>query len=137
MNHATGAFKTQHNPILRLSHGEHGGDLFPQAADLMRIHTAFEIQHPGTRFSGGSGYAQLRSRLCLFGLLLQTLLLRLVPQLLPVRIEQGDRELLLHLFILLAQVCDAKLPALAFALRQVNDKHRHDGDGNHHRHNLG
>ena len=56
-----------------------------------------------------------------------------MPQLLLRRIEQRNRQLFLHLFILLAKIGYPQLAALFFALSQVNnngdDNRNCDNDG--------
>ena len=134
MHNAAGAFKAHQHFILRGSHRQDGGDFFPQRRDFVRIHTAFKIEHiqPGSPVSGW--FALLCQRLSRLRFLLVLFLLRFMPQLLLMRIEQRHRHFFLHVLILLAQAGHPQFAALLlFTLCDVDDNGRHDGNGDNNR----
>ncbi len=73
----------------------------------MRIHAAFKIEHIDAWFCLILRRIKFGFRLRLFSLLLMLFLLRFQPQFLLMVIQQRQRHLFLHLFILFAQAGNA------------------------------
>ena len=98
----------------------------------MGVHTAFEIQHPGTRLAVWLRRPELSPRPGRFRLLFVLFLLRFVPHLLLRTIKQRNRQLFPHLFVLLAEIGYPQFPALFLPLGQVNDEggNNRNGDDN-------
>ena len=137
MHHPAGAFQANHHLIARFRRRQYRGDLFPQAIDLMGIHTAFEIQHPGARLAFRLGITQLRPRFGRLRLLFLLFLLRLMPLLLLRAVQQRHRQRFLHLFVMLAKIGHPQFAALLLALSEVDDNSGNHRDGDDNRRDLG
>ena len=137
MNHPARAFQTHHHLVARLRRSQHRRNFFAQAAYLVSIHTAFEIQHPDTRLAAGFRGTQFCPRFGLFGFLLMLFLLRFMPELLLRAIQQRHRQLFFHLLILLAKIRYPQLAALLLTLSQINDNGGDNRNGDDDSRSLG